>query len=702
MTYPEGWIPMPAKSLDTDLLVINTIRTLAMDAVQAANSGHPGTPMALAPVVYCLWQEFLRFDPEDPIWPNRDRFVLSNGHASMLLYSMLHLTGVKAVDSQYERQGELAVKLDDIKRFRQLGSKCPGHPEYRLTTGVETTTGPLGQGVATSVGMAIAGRWQAAYFNRAGFDLFNYDVYALCGDGDMMEGISGEAASLAGHLKLSNLCWIYDNNKISIEGHTDWAFSDDTATRFIGYGWNVTRVGDANDLEMLRRAFRVFKNTNDRPTLIIVDSHIAYGAPHKQDTGAAHGEPLGEEEIRLTKRVYGWPEDAKFLVPEGVREHLRDGVGRRGRELREAWEARYRDYQKQHARLADHLHRMQRRQLPDGWDRELPEFSADAKGIAGRDASGKVLNAIAKNLPWLIGGAGDLAPSTKTRLTFEGAGDLTAENPGGRNMHFGVREHAMGAVVNGLSLSKVRGFGAGFLIFSDYARPAIRLGAIMEIPTIHVFTHDSIGVGEDGPTHQPIEQLASLRAIPGLITLRPADANEVMEAWRVIMRLQHQPAALVLSRQPIPTFDRDRYASAGGVARGAYVLADADGGKPDLLLLATGSEVSLCVQAFERLTAEGIQARVVSMPSWELFEQQNQSYRDSVIPPEVTARVSVEQASTFGWERYAGPTGARIGMETFGASGPLKELQKKFGFTVERVVEAARDQLARRPEPVPR
>jgi len=501
-------------SQDPDLLVINTIRTLAMDTVQAANSGHPGTPMALAPVVYCLWQDFLRFDPEDPIWPNRDRFVLSNGHASMLLYSMLHLTGVKAVNSQYERQGELSVKLEDIKHFRQLDSKSPGHPEYRWTSGVETTTGPLGQGVATSVGMAIASRWQAAYFNRPGFEMFDYNVYTVCGDGDMMEGISSEAASLAGHLELSNLCWIYDNNKISIEGHTDWAFTDDTATRFIGYGWNVTRVGDANDLEMLRRALGVFHNTTDRPTLIIVDSHIAYGAPNKQDTGAAHGEPLGEEEIRLTKRFYGWPEDAKFLVPDGVREHLRDGIGKRGRELHQAWLARFEDYRKQHADLADHLHRMQRRQLPDGWDRDLPSFPADPKGLASRDSSGKVLNAIAKNLPWLIGGAGDLAPSTKTRLTFEGAGDLTPDNPGGRNMHFGVREHAMAAAVNGLSLSKVRAFGSGFLIFSDYARPALRLSALMEIPTIHVFTHDSIGVGEDGPTHQPIEQLPSLRPFP--------------------------------------------------------------------------------------------------------------------------------------------------------------------------------------------
>jgi transketolase len=685
---------MPPTPSDPDLLVINTIRTLAMDAVQAANSGHPGTPMALAPVVYCLWQDFLRFDPDDPIWPNRDRFVLSNGHASMLLYSMLHLTGVKAVNSQYERQGELSVKLDDIKRFRQLDSKCPGHPEYRLTSGVETSTGPLGQGVATSVGMAIAGRWQAAHFNRPGLELFDFDVYALCGDGDMMEGISSEAASLAGHLELSNLCWIYDNNRISIEGSTALAFSDDTATRFLGYGWNVTRVGDANDLDMLRRALRVFKETRDRPTLIIVDSHIGYGAPHKQDTGAAHGEPLGEDEIRLAKRFYGWPEDAKFLVPDGVRERLAEGFGRRGRELHAQWSARLEDYRKQHPDLADQIERMQYRRLPDGWDKDLPSFAPDPKGVAGRDASGKALNAIAKRLPWLIGGAGDLAPSTKTRLTFEGAGDLEADDPGGRNMHFGVREHAMAAAVNGLSLSKVRGFGSGFLIFSDYARPAIRLSAIMEIPTIHVFTHDSIGVGEDGPTHQPIEQLPSLRAIPGLITIRPGDANEVVEAWRVIMRLQHQPVALVVSRQPIPVFDRSRYAAAGGLARGAYVLADAEGGRPDVILIGTGSEVSLCVEAFERLKTEGVRARVVSMPSWELFEQQSQEYRDQVLPPEVTARVSVEQASTFGWERYVGPSGARIGMMTFGASAPLKELQKKFGFTVDRVVEAAHGQLA--------
>jgi transketolase len=684
-----------ASDARVDELCVNTIRTLSMDAVQQANSGHPGTAMAMAPVVYCLWQRFLRFDPDDPIWPNRDRFVLSIGHASMLLYFLLHLCGVKAVNAKYERLGELSVTLDDIKRFRQLNSKCPGHPEYRWTSGVETTTGPLGQGVATSVGMAMGGRWMAQYFNRPGFEMFDYDVYALCGDGCMMEGVSGEAASLAGHLKLSNLCWIYDNNRITIEGHTDWAFSEDVATRFIGYGWNVMRVGDANDLEMLERALGTFKNTPDRPTLIIVDSHIAYGAPHKQDTSAAHGEPLGAEEISLTKRHYRWPEDAKFLVPEEARKHFQKGMGERGRALREAWMAKFSGYQARYPELADQLYKMQHRQLPDGWDKDLPTFSADAKGVAGRDASSRVLNTIAKNVPWLIGGSADLAPSTKTRLTFDGAGDFTADNAAGRNLHFGIREHAMGAVPNGLSLGKVRPYGSGFLIFSDYARPAIRLGALMEIPVIHIFTHDSIGVGEDGPTHQPVEQLASLRAIPGLITLRPADASEIAEAWRVIMQLRHQPVALVLSRQPLPTLDRSVYAPASGVARGAYVLADAPDGKPDVLLLASGSEVSLCVKAFEQLRAEGIQARVVSIPSWELFEHQSQSYRESVIPPEITARVSVEQAATFGWERYVGTHGQSIGMQTFGASAPLQELQKKFGFTVEHIVAVAKTLLSR-------
>jgi transketolase len=664
-----------------------------MDAVQQANSGHPGTPMAMAPVAYCLWQRVLRFDPDDPIWPNRDRFILSMGHASMLLYSMLHVTGVKAVNPKYERLGDLSVQLDDIKHFRQLDSKCAGHPEYRWTSGIETTTGPLGQGVATSVGMAMAAQWQAQYFNRSGFEMFNYDVYALCGDGCMMEGVSSEAASLAAHLKLSNLCWIYDNNKITIEGHTEWAFSEDVATRFIGYGWNVTRVGDANDLEMLERAFSTFKREPDRPTLIIVDSHIAYGSPNKQDTHAAHGEPLGDEEIRLTKRNYGWPEDAKFLVPDGVREHFQQGMGKRGHDARAVWMAKFEDYKRQFPQLADHLYRMQHRQLPDGWDKDLPVFPPDAKGIAGRDASSKVLNVLAKNVPWLLGGSADLAPSTKTRLTFEGAGDFTAKNRGGRNLHFGIREHAMGSILNGLSLSKVRPYGSGFLIFSDYARGAIRMGALMEIPVIHIFTHDSIGVGEDGPTHQPIEHLASLRAIPNLIDFRPADANEVVEVWRVIMQLQHEPAALILTRQALPTIDRTKYAAASGAAKGAYVLADTPGGKPDVLLMANGSEVSLCLETFEKLKAEGIKARVVSMPSWQLFEHQPQDYRDDVIPPTVTARVCVEQASTFGWARYAGLTGEVIAMKTFGASAPLKELQKKFGFTTDNVIAAAKQQV---------
>ena len=685
---------MDTKQLDQ--LCVNTIRTLSMDAVQQANSGHPGTPMAMAPVVYTLWNRVLRFDPEDCIWPNRDRFVLSAGHASMLLYSVLHLTGVKAVDANYEQVGKLSVTLDDIKRFRQLDSKCPGHPEYRWTSGVETTTGPLGQGVATSVGMAIAGKWQAAYFNRPDFEMFNYRVYALAGDGCMMEGISGEAASLAGHLKLSNLCWIYDNNHITIEGNTSLAFSEDVATRFMGYGWNVTRVGDANDLDMLERAFNTFHRTTDRPTLIIVDSHIAYGAPNKQDTSGAHGEPLGENEIRLTKRNYGWPEDAKFLVPDEARDHFKSGIGKRGAELRSAWLQKFSQYKAKYPELADHLSKMQRRQLPEGWDKDIPSFPADPKGIAGRDSSGKVLNAIAKNVPWLIGGAADLAPSTKTRLTFDGAGDFSAENYLGRNLHFGIREHAMHAILNGLSVSKLRPFGSQFLIFSDYARTSIRLSAIMELPVIDIFTHDSIGVGEDGPTHQPIEHLASLRAIPGLITFRPADANEVAEAWRVFMRLTSEPVALILSRQACATLDRTKYAPASGVARGAYVLCGDPKTTPDLILIGTGSEVQLCVEAYEKLTSEGVNVRVVSMPSWELFEHQSEDYKESVLPAAVQSRISVEQASTYGWAQYVRNPGARIGMKTFGASAPLKELQKKFGFTPEAIIGVAKDLLSKK------
>jgi transketolase len=677
-----------------DLLCINTIRTLAIDAVQQANSGHPGAAMALAPVIYTLWQRFLRFDPESPIWPNRDRFVLSNGHASMLLYALLYLTGVKAVDVKYETLGDLSVTLDDIKRFRQLGSKTPGHPEYHLTSGVETTTGPLGQGCGNSVGMALAGRWLARHFNRPRFPIFDFKVYALCGDGDMMEGVASEAAAFAGHQRLGNLCWIYDSNRVTIEGHTDLAFSEDVAARFLAYGWNVQRVGDANDRERLAHAIERFRETDQAPTFIIVDSHIGYGAPHKHDTSAAHGEPLGEEEVRLAKRSYGWPEDATFLVPDGVLEHFRDGIGQRGHFLREFWISLFERYQEHYPELADQIERMQKRELPDGWDRGLTSFVADSIGISTRDSSGKVLNAIASHYPWLIGGAADLAPSTKTRLAFEGAGDVEADNPSGRNLHFGVREHAMGAIVNGLALTKIRAFGAGFLIFSDYMKPPIRLAALMELPVIYIFTHDSIGVGQDGPTHQPVEQLIALRSIPGLITVRPADANEVVEAWRVIIPLKHQPACLILTRQPLPTLDRTRFAPASGLRRGAYVLADAPDGKPKVILIGSGSEVVLCIDAYEKLKQEGVAARVVSMPSWELFEQQDQSYRDAVLPPDVVARVSVEMGSVIGWDRYVGSSGAKVGMNTFGSSAPLKDLLRKFGFTPTNVLTAAREQIA--------
>jgi transketolase len=678
-----------------DTLCINTIRTLAIDAVQQANSGHPGAPMGLAPVTYCLWQEYLRYDPEDPKWLNRDRFVLSNGHASMLLYAMLYLAGVREVDKNGNVLKTLAVPMEEIKRFRQLGSRTPGHPESHITSGVETTTGPLGQGVGNSVGMAIASRWLAANFNRPDFEIFDFNVYAMCSDGDLMEGIGGEAASLAGHLKLSNLCWMYDHNHVTLDGPANWSFSEDVATRFVGYGWNVTRVADANDLQMLARAFETFHKTTDRPTLIIVDSHIGYGSPHKQDSNAAHGEPLGEEEVRLVKKFYGWPEDAKFLVPEGVREHFKDGIGKRGHDARAKWEKLFAAYTQKYPELADRLHRMERRELPDGWDKNLPTFPADAKGVATRDSSGKALNVLAENVPWLIGGSADLATSNKTALKFEGAGDFQPGSYAGRNLHFGVREHVMAASVNGLIVSGIRAFGATFFNFSDYMRASIRLAALMEIPSIFIFTHDSIGLGEDGPTHQPIEQLASLRAMPNLLVLRPGDANEVVEAWKIIAQLQHRPAALVLTRQAIPTFDRTKYGAAAGTARGGYILADAPGGKPEVILLGTGSEVSLCVEAYEKLKAEGIQARVVSMPAWKIFDEQDEAYRESVLPASVTARVSVEMAATFGWEHYVGLKGRMIGMHSFGASAPLKDLLKHFGFTVDAVVAAAHKVLGK-------
>jgi transketolase len=664
-------------------LAINTIRTLSMDAVERANSGHPGAPMGLAPVAYTLWQEFLQFDPDDPAWPNRDRFVLSNGHASMLLYSMLFLAGIK------DAHGAPALTLGDIKQFRQIDSKTPGHPEHGRTVGVETTTGPLGQGCGNSVGMALAGRWLADRFNRPDFPLFDYRVYAFCSDGDMMEGVGSEAASLAGHLRLANLCWIYDNNNISIEGSTELAFSDEVAARFKAYGWKVHHLTDANDTAGLAGLLDKFRKARDAPTLIVVDSHIGFGAPHKQDTGAAHGEPLGADEVRLAKKSYGWPEDAHFLVPDGVREHFAEGFGKRGRDSGASWQALFESYRVKFPDLAGELDMMQRRELPEGWDADLPRFPADAKGLATRESSGRVLNAIAAHCPWLVGGAADLAPSTKTNL--KDAHDLEAKSPGGRNMHFGVREHAMGAALNGMALSGLRAFGATFLIFSDYMKPPIRLAALMELPVLYVFTHDSIGLGEDGPTHQPIEQLLALRSVPGLITLRPADANEVAEAYRVIAGLKHNPAALALSRQPLPTFDRSRYAAASGVARGAYVLADSD--RPEVILIGTGSEVRLCIEAYERLKQEGVAARVVSMPSWDLFEAQDQAYHNTVLPPDITARVSVEMGSVIGWDRYVLPGGTAIGMRSFGASAPLKDLLDKFGFTTETVLAAARAQV---------
>jgi transketolase len=677
---------------EIEQLAIDTIRTLSIDAIQKANSGHPGSPMALAPVAYVLWQRFLRFDPENPIWPNRDRFVLSNGHASMLLYSLLYLTRVKAVDPDYEVVGEPSVSLDDIKRFRQLDSKCPGHPEYRWTSGVESTTGPLGQGIATSVGMAIASKWLAARFNRTGFEMFDFDVYAFCGDGDFEEGVSHEGASLAGHQRLDNLCWVYDNNHISIDGPTEITYNDDVAARFMGYGWNVTRVGDANDLYLLTRAFDEFKAEEGRPTLIIVDTHIGYGSPHKVDTAEAHGEPLGEEEVRETKRTYGWPEDAEFLVPDGVVEHFAEGIGKRGGELRDEWETLLASYTREHETLAHEIGQMQRRELPEGWDAEIPSFEPDEKGMATRKASNKVENAVAEQVPWFLAGSADLTGSTSVGL--DGEQSFQPESRGGRQLHLGIREHESAALSNGLSLSKLRPLWSTYLTFSDYAKPAIRLSALMELPVIHLFTHDSIGLGEDGPTHQPVEHLAGLRAIPGLDVIRPADANEVAEAWRAAMDRHHQPVALVLTRQDVPILDRSRYASAEGLRRGGYVLADPDGGDPEVILIATGSDVALAAAAHEQLVANGIRSRVVSLPCWELFDRQDQAYRDSVLPPSIRARVSVEEASTVGWDRWVGPSGRMIGMHTFGSSAPLKDVQSKFGFTPDKIAEAAREVLA--------
>jgi len=676
-----------------DELCINTIRTLSIDAVQKANSGHPGTPMGMAPVAYSLWLNDLNYDPEDPLFPNRDRFVLSAGHACMLLYSLLHLAGVKNVDEHDKPLKTESVSLDEIKNFRQIDSKCPGHPEHKLTAGVETTTGPLGQGYTNSVGMAIAGMWLATRFNREGFELFNYHVWALGGDGDMMEGISSEAASMAGFLKLPNLCWIYDSNRITIEGHTDLTFGDDVGTRFMAYGWNIIRVPDANDLERVQGAFKAAKKATDRPTLIIIDSHIAYGSPNKHDTAGAHGEPLGEEEVKLTKRNLGWPDDKFFYIPDGVKEHLRSAMAERGGKSNKEWQKLFAAYKAKFPQQGKELETLLKGDLPDGWDKGLPTFPADAKGMGTRESSGKTLNALAANYPWLIGGAADLAPSTKTRLTFDGTGDFSATNYGGRNFHFGIREHAMAGILNGMAVSKIRPYGSGFLIFMDYLKPSLRLSAIMEQPVVYIFTHDSIGVGEDGTTHQPIEQLAMVRSMPGIIDLRPADANEVVEAWKVIARTKHEPVVLALTRQAVPTIDRTKYGAASGLAQGAYVLHDAPSGKPDFILIATGSEVSLALGACEELAKEGMNGRVVSMPSWALFAKQDQAYQDKVLPPQVVQRVSVEMASTFGWERYVGPQGKMMGMHSFGTSAPIKELLKRYGFTQENVVNTVKAML---------
>jgi transketolase len=676
---------------DIDTLAIDTIRTLSIDAVEKANSGHPGTPMALAPVAYELWQNHLRYDPADPVWPNRDRFVLSAGHASMLIYSVLHLAGVKRVDEDYNVLDEPAVSLHEIEEFRQLHSRTPGHPEYRWTSGIETTTGPLGQGIATSVGMALASKWQGERFGK---DLFDFDVYAVAGDGCLMEGVSHESASLAGHLQLDNLCWLYDNNHITIDGSTSLAYGDDVLSRFEGYGWNVLRVGDANDRGLLARALEAFKAETGRPTLIVVDSHIGWGSPNKQDTESAHGEPLGEEEVKLTKKAYGWPEDAQFLVPDGVRERFDECVGKRGAELRAAWQQKL-----EASGHAEEIEMMQRRKLPDDWDTAIPSFEADEeKGLATRKASNKVENAIAERLPWFISGSADLTDSTSVQLNFDGVENFEPGSFNGRQVHYGIREHAAVTACNGMSLSKLRPLWSTYLTFSDYARPGIRLSALMELPVIHLFTHDSIGLGEDGPTHQPVEQLASLRAMPHLDVIRPADANEVAEAWKIAIDRTHIPVAMVLTRQTVPVFDRSKYASAAGVQKGGYVLADCEG-EPELILLATGSEVQLALGAHEGLSGEGVRSRVVSLPCWELFERQDQAYRDEVLPPAVTARVAVEEGSPLGWERYVGTEGSIMAMRTFGQSAPFKDVEAEFGFTTDDVTRVARETLERTAQP---
>ncbi len=676
----------------TEKKAIDTMRALAMDAVQTAKSGHPGTAMALSPVAYLLYNERMKYAPNRPNWPGRDRFVLSIGHASTLLYTTLHVAGVRALDAQGVPTNEPAVTLDDLKSFRQLGSRCAGHPEYRRVAGIETTTGPLGAGVATSVGFAMANNWLAARYNKPGFELFNSNVYALCGDGCMMEGISSEAASLAGHLKLSNLCWIYDLNRITIEGDSELAFTEDVPSRFAAYGWNVVEVDDVNDLPAMRCAFDVFDATDDRPTLIVVKSRIAFGAPTKEGKESAHGAPLGDEEVAGAKRFYGMNPDVKFACDPEVYQTFAESLGKRGAEEVAAWNAKFAEYRVAFPELASELDAIFSGELPENWDSALVEFPADAKGMASRASSGKVLNQLATGLPWLVGGSADLAPSNNTWLKDENAGEFGPKRVG-RNIHFGVRENAMAAITNGLTLSGLRGYCATFFVFADYLRPMIRLAALMEIPTLFVFTHDSIGVGEDGPTHQPVEHLASLRAIPNVDVYRPADANEVSEAYRAAVLSTRTPSVLVFSRQNLPTIDREKFASASGTRQGAYVLSDCEG-TPDVLLLATGSEVALCLNAQEALASEGVKARVVSAPSWDVFDKQTKEYRESVLPKSVKARVGVELGVELGWSKYLGDAGKFLGMAGFGDSAPAAKLMEHFGITVERVVALAKESIA--------
>ena len=679
---------MSVASTDIQNLAVDTIRALSMDAVQTANSGHPGTPMALAPIAYQLFNHTMNYDPAQPLWPNRDRFILSCGHASMLLYSVLHLSGVKATDKSGKVLDELSIKLEDIKNFRQIGSVCAGHPEYVEAAGIETTTGPLGAGVSNSVGMAMAEKWLKTTYNTDAHTLFNYNVYAVCSDGDLMEGVSCEAASIAGHLRLDNLCWIYDDNHITIEGDTELAFSEDVGTRFKGLGWNVLHVDDANDLDALQKALAKFQACHDRPTLIIVKSVIGWGAPNKQNTHGAHGAPLGWDEVELAKKNYGLPENEKFYVPEGVHDHFASNIGTRGAERYQQWQEVWKKYQSDNPEKGAQLQGMFDGKLPEGWDKDIPVFEADAKGDATRNSSGKVLNAIAKNVPFMIGGSADLAPSTKTELKFEGAGDFLPRQYAGRNLHFGIREHAMAGIINGLSLSKLRAYGATFFVFTDYMRGGMRLSSIMHQPVLYILTHDSIGVGEDGPTHQPIEHLTACRAIPGLHVFRPGDANEVAECYRTAMQINDRPAAFVLSRQNMPTLDRSQLASASGCAKGAYILSDCDG-TPDVILMGSGSELHLCVEAAEKLSADGKNVRVVSMPCMELFAEQDQSYRDEILPPSVTNRVAIEAGIRMSWDQWLGLDGKFIGMNTYGSSGPYDKVYEQFGISADALAKAA-------------